>query len=105
MAETIYEDWFFDDVYIRDAEKKGEERGEKIGKKIGEKRGEKRAEKKALQSKVNLLVRQLTLRFGQLLQWAEARVRKAKDAQLEEWFDKVIAAPNLTEVLGAPDRQ
>jgi hypothetical protein len=50
-----------------------------------------------------LLVRLLTRRFGQLPGWAEARVNKAKSAQLEKWADAVLDASNLTEVLGAPD--
>jgi predicted transposase YdaD len=82
MAEAIYEDWF------EMAEKKGEARGEARGKAKGE---------------ANMLVRLLTRRFGQLPQWAETRVRKAETAQLEEWSDLVFEAPNLTEVLGAPD--
>jgi len=52
--------------------------------------------------KAELLVRQLTRRFGQLPKWAATRVSKAKSAQLEEWADAVLDASNLTEVLGTP---
>jgi uncharacterized membrane-anchored protein YjiN (DUF445 family) len=73
MAEIAYEYW--DDII----EKKGELKGE-----------------------TKVLVRQLTRRFGPLPKWAEARVNKAKSAQLEKWLDAVLDASNLTEVLGAP---
>jgi predicted transposase YdaD len=84
MAEAIYEDWGVA------AERKGFQRGEAKGKATGE---------------ANMLVRLLTRRFGPLPQWAETRVRRAQSAQLEAWSDLVLDAPNLTEVLGAPDRQ
>jgi hypothetical protein len=73
MAEIVYEYW--DDVI----EKKGKLKGQ-----------------------IEILVRQLTRRFGPLPKWAEARVNKAKSAQLEKWADAVLDASNLTEVLGAP---
>ena len=73
MAETVYEYW--DDAIT---------------------------DKGILKGKSELLVRQLTRRFGQLPKWAETRVSKAKSAQLEEWADAVLDASNLTEVLGTP---
>ncbi|MDR0843075.1 MAG: DUF4351 domain-containing protein [Acidobacteriota bacterium] len=94
MAEAIYEDWGVA------TERKGFQRGEAKGFQQGEAKG--KAIGKAV-GEANLLVRLLTRRFGPLPQWAETRVRKAQDAQLEEWFDKGLDAPNLTEVLGAPD--
>jgi len=82
MAETIY----WDEIIFKKGEKKGERKGEKKG-------------------AANMLVRLLTRRFGQLPTWAEARLRKAKSAQLEEWSDKVLDAKTLADVLGEPEQR
>ena len=52
--------------------------------------------------KAELLVRQLSRRFGQLPKWAETRVNKAKSEQLGKWADAVLDASTLTEVIGEP---
>ena len=70
---------------------KGVEEGELKGKLEGE-----------LKGKAELLVRQLSRRFGPLPKWAETRVNKAKSEQLEKWADTVLDASSLTEVIGAP---
>jgi len=76
MAETVYEYW--DDV-IR--------------------------EKALSDGKAELLIRQLSHRFGPLPKWAESRVIKAKSAQLEKWATAVFDASSLAEVLGTPTRK
>ena len=53
------------------------------------------------EGQAELLIRQLTRRFGQLPNWAETRVNKAKSAQLEKWADAVLDASSLAEVIGA----
>ena len=76
MAEVAYANW--GDTYKNEGRQEGRQEG--------------RAE---------LLIRQLTRRFGQLPKWAEARVNKAKSAQLEKWADAVLDASSLAEVIGA----
>jgi hypothetical protein len=76
MVEAVYENW--GDAYRKEGELKG---------------------------KASLLVRQLTRRFGPLPEWAEARVNKAKPAQLDKWGDAVLDASTLKEALGAPGRR
>ena len=88
MAEAAYQYW--DDAIREKALSEGERKGERKGVRKGE---------------TKLLVSQLTHRFGPLPKWAESRVNKAKSAQLEKWATAVLVASNLTEVLGAPDRQ
>ena len=59
-------------------------------------------EKALSEGKADLLVRQLTHRFGPLPKWAETRVGKAKAEQLEKWATALFDASNLTEVIGTP---
>jgi len=47
-----------------------------------------------------ILLRQLTRRFGQLPQAVADRVRAARDADLERWADAVLTANSLEDVLG-----
>ncbi len=42
-----------------------------------------------------VLRRQLTLRFGPLLSWAEQRLSQASEAELECWTDRVLDAQAL----------
>ena len=51
-------------------------------------------------SLTNLLRRQLTTKFGSLPKWAEERLEKATQAQLERWFKKILTAETLVSVLG-----
>jgi hypothetical protein len=48
----------------------------------------------------NVLVRQLTRKFGPLPESAEAAIRAASLEQLEVWTDRVLDAASLDEVLG-----
>ena len=50
---------------------------------------------------VELLMIQLTLRFGALPEAAVAHVRSADVAQLDRWIDRVLTAPTLEELLDA----
>jgi flagellar biosynthesis/type III secretory pathway protein FliH len=90
MAEAAYLNW--GDVIRAEALSEGEAKGKAIGEAKGKTEG-----------KTEILFRQLTRRFGSLPKWAENRLNKAKPAQLEEWADAVLDAPNLTEILGSPD--
>jgi hypothetical protein len=47
-----------------------------------------------------MLVRLLGKRFGALPEEAAARINAAEPAQLEAWFDRVLTAPTLADVLG-----
>jgi len=49
---------------------------------------------------IRMLSRQLTLRFGELPAWAQARLEGATLTQLEGWADAVLTAPDLQEVIG-----
>ena len=84
MAEAVYEHW--DEIY----------RKKIIAEAVAEAVSEGKAE---------LLIRQLTHRFGTLPKWAETRVKKAKSAQIEEWADAVLDASSLTEVIGTSARK
>ena len=57
-----------------------------------------RAEGRA--SVINIIRRQLTKRFGELPDWAEARIRTANVKQLEAWADAVLTGTSLPEILG-----
>jgi hypothetical protein len=48
----------------------------------------------------NVLVRQLTRKFGPLPESTEAAIRAASLEQLEVWTDRVLGADSLDEVLG-----
>jgi flagellar biosynthesis/type III secretory pathway protein FliH len=92
MAEAAYLNWA--DVFRAEGKAEGKAEGEAIGEAKGKAEG-----------KAEILFRLLTRRFGSLPKWAENRLNKAKPAQLEEWADAVLDAPNLTEILGSPDNQ
>ena len=47
-----------------------------------------------------MLLRQLSKRFEALPEDAVTRVNAAGPAELEAWFDRVLTATTLTEVLG-----
>jgi hypothetical protein len=52
------------------------------------------------QGQREMLVRLLGKRFGALPEDALARVNAAGPAELEAWFDRVLTAAKLTDVLG-----
>ena len=52
------------------------------------------------QGRLNTLTRQLSRRFGPLLDAALARLRSATPDQLDLWTDRVLDAPTLEAVLG-----
>jgi hypothetical protein len=52
------------------------------------------------EGEANVLVRQLTRKFGPLPEPTEAAIRAASFEQLEVWTDRVLVAASLDEVLG-----
>lgn len=58
------------------------------------------AEDLCVEGEANVLVRQLTRKFGPLPESTEAAIRAASPAQLEVWTDRVLVATSLDEVLG-----
>lgn len=47
------------------------------------------------------VLKQLTLRFGELPDAAVARVNAAGMDQLDQWLELVLTAPTLADVIGA----
>lgn len=83
-----------ENVYMTAAEKlaeQGREEGRKEGREEGREAGRK-------EGQADLLVRQLTLRFGQLPQDVAVRIHAASDAELALWAERVLTAPSLDEV-------
>jgi predicted transposase YdaD len=84
---TIGEDVEEEIVTLADRlREEGRQKGERIGERTGERK---------------LLLKQLTLRFGQLPEAALARVTAAGVEQLETWAERVLTAPTLAEVIDA----
>jgi predicted transposase YdaD len=77
--------------------KEGEARGEAMGEARGKAAG--RAEGKA-EGKAELVLRQLTLRFGSLPEGVRARVRAATSEELDLLAERVLTAATVEEVLG-----
>ena len=70
---------------------------------LGLKEGlEKGLEKGLKDGKLDLLLRLLRARFGELPAAAVARIQAAGTAELEQWVDRVLSATTLAEVLGEP---
>ncbi len=67
--------------------------GRKEGRKEGEKKGEKKGE-------ILMFCKLLTRRFGTVPGWAEDRLKKAEDKDLETWTDRILDAGSLEEVFG-----
>ena len=85
---------------LAEGEAKGIAIGEARGKAIGEAKGEARGEAKGLRKGENLILsRLLKLRFGDLPEWAKARIGAAEPEQLEAWADRVLSASTLEETL------
>jgi len=57
--------------------------------------------KGALHERRGLLLKLLTLRFGELPDAAVARVNAAGMDQLDQWLELVLTAPTLADVIGA----
>lgn len=62
----------------------------------GEARGEVRGRRK---ERVELLLRQLSLRFGELPASTAERVRDASDAELTRWVDRILVADSVDALL------
>ena len=73
--------------YISSAERLGMKRGHELGLQQGLQQGN-----------TLLLRRQLRKRFGELPDWAEARLREGTPAQLEQWAEQVLDAETLETV-------
>ena len=80
-----------------------EQKGRAAGLAEGEVKGkiEGKAEGKA-EGKVEMLLRQLRRRFHTVPSELETRIRKADDALLDEWSDRILDARNLADIFG-PD--
>ncbi len=50
--------------------------------------------------KLQLLIRQLNRRFGELPKWAQLRLAKAGPGQIERWGDALLTASTLEGVIG-----
>lgn len=55
-----------------------------------------------MEGEFRVLSRQLTRRFGELPVWAEDRLAKATESELEAWTDAVLTAATLEEVFAPP---
>ncbi len=81
---------------------RGRAEGIERGRAEGLERGLERGRSEAL---AELLLRQLSLRFGDVPDAFRERVRGASAAELEAWAEAVLAAPSLDDVLAARPRQ
>ncbi len=83
----------------------GIERGRTEGIERGRAEGiEKGIERGRSEALAELLLRQLSLRFGDVPDAVRERVRSASAAELEAWAEAVLAAPSLDDVLAARPR-
>ena len=55
----------------------------------------------AASERANLLKRLLAQRFGDLPEWAVARINTASAEQLNAWVDAILSGPSLAKVLGS----
>ena len=56
-----------------------------------------------IEGKIESLTRLLSRRFGPLPTWAEQRISKANGDQLDAWFDALLDAKRLSDLLGQTD--
>lgn len=54
------------------------------------------------QGETRLLLRQLSQRFGEPPVWVMERLVAAEPEQLEQWGERLLAAPTLEAVFGVP---
>ncbi len=71
--------------------------GRKEGRKEGERKGRKEGRK---EGEVLTLNKLMTRRFGIVPGWAEERLGKAEERDLETWIDRVLDAGSVEEVFG-----
>ena len=84
---TIEDNVILKDIYDAALEK-GREQGREQGRRQGEETG-----------MAKLLHRQIEQRFGPLPEWADARIRGASGAELEQWAGNVLTASTLESAL------
>jgi len=90
IMSTIADEW------IREGEQKGLLQGLQQGLQQGLTNGISQGISQGVfQGELAVLRRQLTLRFGPLPIWAEAKLNAAGQSQLEAWADRVLDAPTL----------
>ena len=65
----------------------------------GQGKAEGKVEGKA-EGRVELILKQLALRFGQLTEAVQTRVRSAQDAQVDAVAERVLTAQTIEEALG-----
>ncbi|WP_006786936.1 hypothetical protein [Thiorhodospira sibirica] len=70
---------------------------ERVGMEKGFKEGEQKGEHKGIQGTLRKLI---TLKFGELPPWADARLSQASDAQLDVWVARILTADSLEALLG-----
>ncbi|WP_437754936.1 Rpn family recombination-promoting nuclease/putative transposase [Sorangium sp. So ce1389] len=87
--------------YLREeGRREGRLAGEREGRLAGEREGRLAGEREGrLEGQRSTLLKQLRLRFGELPEPIEARVRAADAAQIEGWTERVLTAPTLDDVL------
>lgn len=73
---------------IRRGHQEGREEGHKEGREEGQR---------------DVLIKQLSLRFGVLPEHVLARIRNASEAQRDRWTERVLTAPTLDTVLDERD--
>ena len=66
---------------------------------IAKGRAEGRAEGRT-EGRAEVLIRQLTLKFGPLTPDARERVLSASEAELDRWSETILGAKSLVEVVG-----
>ena len=89
MLSTRVEQW------SRDIEQRGWIKGLQEGEQIGEQRGEREGRK---EEATNILLRQLTHRFGDVPNKAREKIAGADLATLEEWSLRILDAQSLEDV-------
>jgi predicted transposase YdaD len=81
--------------YVEEGRKDGLEEGRKDGLEEGRKEGLKEGLKEGRQEVLGKL---LSLKFGELPDWAAQRLRAADDTDLARWTERVLTAPTLDDV-------
>jgi hypothetical protein len=81
--------------YVEEGRKDGLEEGRKDGLEEGRKEGLKEGLKEGRQEVLGKL---LSLKFGELPDWAALRLRAADDTDLARWTERVLTAPTLDDV-------